>query len=97
MREGIKRYTKGQVQWLMPINLDTQEVEIRRITVQGQPRQKVHKIPPQQKTLDMVVHSCHSNIGSIIRRTVVQAGLCKKQDSFSKRTITKRVEAWLKL
>jgi hypothetical protein len=31
------------VQWLTPIILPTQEVEIRRIVIQGQPRQKVSK------------------------------------------------------
>jgi hypothetical protein len=35
--------------WLTPIILATQEAEIRRITVQCQPREKVHKTPSQKK------------------------------------------------
>jgi hypothetical protein len=32
-------------QWLTPVILATQEAEIRRITVQSQPRQTVHETP----------------------------------------------------
>jgi hypothetical protein len=32
-------------QWLVPVILATQKAEIRRIKVQGQPRQIVHKTP----------------------------------------------------
>jgi hypothetical protein len=37
----------GQRQWLKPLILATQEAGIRRIMVQSQPRQKVHKTPSQ--------------------------------------------------
>jgi hypothetical protein len=44
--------------------LATWEAEIRRITVQGQPRQIVHKTPSQQKKkLGMVVSTCHPSYG----------------------------------
>jgi hypothetical protein len=33
----------GWVWWLMPFILATRKAEIRRITIQGQPRQKVSK------------------------------------------------------
>jgi hypothetical protein len=39
-----KEHYKARHQWLMPVNLATQEAEIRRIMVQSQPRQIVHKI-----------------------------------------------------
>jgi hypothetical protein len=40
--EGGKR-ERDQYQWLIPIVLAAQEVEIRRITVQSQPRQIVQE------------------------------------------------------
>jgi hypothetical protein len=43
----------------MPIILATWEPEIRRIEIQGQPGQKVHKSPSPQKKVGVVVHTCH--------------------------------------
>jgi hypothetical protein len=40
------------------------EAELGRIMVQGQPEQKVHKTPAQQKTLDVVACACHPSDGS---------------------------------
>jgi hypothetical protein len=40
---------KARYQWLTPVILATQEAEIRRITVQSQPRQIVHETLSQEK------------------------------------------------
>jgi hypothetical protein len=62
------------VWWLMPIIPATQEVAIRRITVWGQIRQKVHEIPPQP------IAGCRgctpvipATAGSINRKITVQS------------------------
>jgi hypothetical protein len=58
----------------MSIILGTGEEEVRGIVVQGQPRQKFHENPSQQK--GEVVCTCHSSYtGSTDRRITVQASL----------------------
>jgi hypothetical protein len=47
----LKKYWQSQAWWHKPEMPATQEVEIRRIAVWGQPRQKVSKTP------GMVVHA----------------------------------------
>jgi hypothetical protein len=71
-----KNLTPSWAWWFKPVILATREV-IRRIMVQGQLGQKVHKTSSQPiKKLGMVEHSCHpSYAGSINRRTIVQASL----------------------
>jgi hypothetical protein len=66
-------------QWLKPIILATQKVEIRRIVVQAQPRQKF-KRPHLNKWVCMVVHMW----GSTSRRIAMQAAPDIKQDPISK-------------
>jgi hypothetical protein len=64
-----------------PVILATQEVEIRKIMVQGQAGQIVHETPSQQEKPGLVVYICHpSYMGSINRRIVFWASLGKKQD-----------------
>jgi hypothetical protein len=47
VKVSISKRNKGQgVKWLMPVITVTQEVEIRKIKVHGQPRQKVDNTPP---------------------------------------------------
>jgi hypothetical protein len=71
--------------WLTPTILTTWEVEIRRIRVQGPPRQKDH-----ETSMSTVM------VGSKNWRTVIQAGLGKKQDPILKITEQKGLEVWLK-
>jgi hypothetical protein len=61
----------------MAVKLAIQKEEIGKITGQGQPRQKVHKIPiPANKKLDVEVPTCHpSSKGSVNRKTTVQTNL----------------------
>jgi hypothetical protein len=48
----ILQIKKGDARWwLTPVILATQEAEIRRIDVQSQPGQIVHKTLSQKKTL----------------------------------------------
>jgi hypothetical protein len=57
-----------------PVIPVTQEVKIRRIQVQGQPRQKVSKTPPpiSANKAGMVVCTCHFRYtGDIGRMTAV--------------------------
>jgi hypothetical protein len=43
---SIKIIKTDWMQWLKPVILDIWKEEIRKITVIGQPRQKVHETPP---------------------------------------------------
>jgi hypothetical protein len=57
-----KQNVSYRVQWLTSVISPTQEAEIQRIRVQGQPRQKVSETPPNPISTNMlgvVVHTCH--------------------------------------
>jgi hypothetical protein len=64
--------------WLTSIIPATWKEEIRRIAIQGWPRQKVNETLISVYKLGMVVHACHSSyVGYVNRRISVQAGLVK--------------------
>jgi hypothetical protein len=70
--------------------LAPQEVEIRRIMVQGQTQKKFWR-PHLNQWLGAVVCICHpSYMRSTNRRIAVQADLCIKQHPISKLTNAKR-------
>jgi hypothetical protein len=58
--------------WLTPVILATEEAEVRRIAVQGRPRQKFSKTSPQ--SISQVWWHVPGYLGSIKRRISVQAG-----------------------
>jgi hypothetical protein len=76
----FKRGAGGQAQWLSLIIPATQEAEVKRIMVQGQPRQKLIKTPSQSiSSAGMVARACGlSYIGHIGRRTASKAGSGQK-------------------
>jgi hypothetical protein len=56
----------------MPVIPATQEVEIGKIEVQGQPMQKVSETPPISMNKPGVVHICNPNyVGGIGRKIMV--------------------------
>jgi hypothetical protein len=69
----LKR-SQRQVWWLIPVILLTWEAEMGRITVRGQPEQKVHAISSKSIKAGRGAHACHpSYIGRVNRRIKVQA------------------------
>jgi hypothetical protein len=58
---AIINMIKGQAQWLIPVIPATREAEIRRITVQGQPRQKVSNIVMSTNNLGTVACICNTS------------------------------------
>jgi hypothetical protein len=66
-------------------------VEIGRIAVGGQSRQKVSETPPSQINLGVMVHACHSShAGSINRRTEIQAGLGNKPETLLEKCLKEK-------
>jgi hypothetical protein len=72
------------------LSLATWEAEIRRIMVQGQPRQKVSKTPSQPISWA----KWHMTVIPISTNRITVPG--KMQNPIQKITKTKRVRAWLK-
>jgi hypothetical protein len=63
----------------------TQEVEIRKMEVQGQPWQKVKETPSQQKS-GMATYVCNTSCqGGIGRKIAVQPALGKKHKIISEK------------
>jgi hypothetical protein len=54
----FKKKHAYKIWWLTSIIPATWKVKIRRITVRGQPRQKVSETPISTNKLCMVVHTC---------------------------------------
>jgi hypothetical protein len=77
--------SQDQAGWLTPVILATQEVEIRRITVPGQPRQKVRKTPMSTNKTGVLVHACNPSYDEgISKRIVVQGWPGKSKTLFEK-------------
>jgi hypothetical protein len=67
----ISKTTRAsQHQWLTPIILTTQEAETRRISVQSQPRQRVHETLYQKKAITKKVwwsgSSCRPRVQTLV-------------------------------
>jgi hypothetical protein len=71
-------------------------VEVRKITVPGQPGVKIQETPiSTNKKLGMVAHACHpSYLGSKNRRLEIQASLGIKVGSYSNNNNNKKKRAW---
>jgi hypothetical protein len=69
----------------MPVIPATQEAEIGRITVKGQPGQKARN-PFRQNNPDVVVHTCNSSYAGRIGRRIAAQSLPgeKKHKTLSK-------------
>jgi hypothetical protein len=73
----------------MPVILATREVAVRRISVGGQPRQRV-ETPSQPIKAGLLVCTCHpSYMGSISRRISVQASWGINKRPYSKNNLSK--------
>jgi hypothetical protein len=71
---------------LMPVLPATQEAEIRRMKVLGQPRQKVSKHPISIKNLGIVVHTYYTSYaGSVGRRMQSRPAQAKRMRSYPKK------------
>jgi hypothetical protein len=75
----------GQAWWCVSVIPATQEVEIRRITVQRQARQKVTKTSISTNKSELMVPSCRSNYwGGKGGRIEVQSGQGKNMRPYLK-------------
>jgi hypothetical protein len=79
----LKQHIHGcWAQWLTPVIPVTQEVDIWRTTVWGQPRTNVSKTPISTKKLGVVACTCYlSYVGLISRRITVQVSTRKNHDT----------------
>jgi hypothetical protein len=81
----LKNLREGLAQWFMPVISATKEMEIRKITIWGQPKQKSYRNPISINELS-TEYTCHiSYMGSLSRAIVVQVGLGKKQKTLSEK------------
>jgi hypothetical protein len=56
--------------WHVPVVPTTPEVEIKKIMVPNQPRQKVRETPAQPKSWALVVHACDSSYAGGTNRRI---------------------------
>jgi hypothetical protein len=68
--ESLKREQVAGLQWLTLVILASQEAEIGRIVVQGQPWQKAHEAPSQLKKAGFVAPACHLSDGEKLKAGV---------------------------
>jgi hypothetical protein len=66
-----QEHSLSWAQQLTPVILATQEAEIRRIKVQGHPRQKVCKTSSQPQWLGIVVYACYPRYTEGLRSRLV--------------------------
>jgi hypothetical protein len=74
------------VWWKRTVIPTTQEAEIRRIMVQGQPEKNISKTPISTNKPDTAAHICSiSYLGGISRRILVQVKSDKNCETLSKK------------